>query len=150
MKAADDMRGLFAKHDASPWKSFMSIFTMAPLYICFFVGYVLSCRRMQLTRAHSSLRRMATHADLWPGFKEGGLAWFSDLSASDPYYILPTFSALTMLATMELGSDGMKMDQYGSIMKNAMRAMALITIPFGGQFPAVRCCAPMLVFWAAV
>jgi membrane protein insertase Oxa1/YidC/SpoIIIJ len=34
----------------------------------------------------------------------GGVLWFSDLTASDPYYILPLTASATMLATLEVGS----------------------------------------------
>jgi YidC/Oxa1 family membrane protein insertase len=32
----------------------------------------------------------------------GGIFWFPDLSVADPYYILPVFTAVTMLITMEV------------------------------------------------
>jgi len=32
----------------------------------------------------------------------GGILWFPDLSVPDPYYILPVFTAVTMLITMEV------------------------------------------------
>lgn len=37
-----------------------------------------------------------------PGFSTGGALWFTDLCASDPYYILPVMSAAVFLATTEL------------------------------------------------
>ncbi len=37
-----------------------------------------------------------------PSFTNGGLLWFRDLSAMDPYYILPILSAVTMLAASEI------------------------------------------------
>lgn len=39
-----------------------------------------------------------THAS----FASGGILWFKDLTAADPYYILPILSALTMLAASEI------------------------------------------------
>jgi YidC/Oxa1 family membrane protein insertase len=35
-----------------------------------------------------------------PGFQEGGAYWFTDLTAIDPYFILPTISGLTTAATI--------------------------------------------------
>lgn len=35
-------------------------------------------------------------------FTTGGMLWFKDLSAMDPYYILPILSAVTMLAASEI------------------------------------------------
>jgi YidC/Oxa1 family membrane protein insertase len=39
-----------------------------------------------------------THED----FTRGGILWFQDLTAADPFYILPILSALTMLAGTEI------------------------------------------------
>lgn len=30
-----------------------------------------------------------------PSFKEGGFAWFTDLSVTDPYYLLPIITSLS-------------------------------------------------------
>lgn len=32
----------------------------------------------------------------------GGVLWFTDLTASDPYYVLPLAASATMLATIEV------------------------------------------------
>lgn len=32
----------------------------------------------------------------------GGVLWFPDLTVADPYYVLPVFTAVTMLITMEV------------------------------------------------
>ncbi len=37
-----------------------------------------------------------------PSFHEGGILWFQNLSASDPTYLLPIISALTMLGATEI------------------------------------------------
>lgn len=34
----------------------------------------------------------------YPGLSTGGTAWFTDLTACDPYYALPLISAVTMAA----------------------------------------------------
>ena len=33
----------------------------------------------------------------------GGLGWLTDLTAYDPYYVMPIASAVTMLITIEVG-----------------------------------------------
>lgn len=35
-----------------------------------------------------------------PGWQDGGTLWFTDLTAIDPFYILPTISGLTMAGTI--------------------------------------------------
>src|ERR687890_23781 len=38
----------------------------------------------------------------YPSFHEGGILWFQNLSSSDPTYLLPIISAVTMLASTEI------------------------------------------------
>src|SRR5215208_902148 len=38
----------------------------------------------------------------YPSFHEGGILWFQNLSISDPTYLLPIISAVTMLAATEI------------------------------------------------
>ena len=56
-----------------------------PLFISFFIG----------------LRKMAQLPV--ESMTMGGLAWFTDLTIYDPYYVLPISASLTMLATIEVG-----------------------------------------------
>ena len=39
-----------------------------------------------------------------PSFVNGGILWFKDLTAPDPFYLLPVLSAITMLAASEITS----------------------------------------------
>jgi membrane protein insertase Oxa1/YidC/SpoIIIJ len=39
-----------------------------------------------------------------PSMKEGGLSWFTDLTAVDPYYALPALTMLTFYLTIEVCS----------------------------------------------
>ena len=34
--------------------------------------------------------------------KTGGMLWFTDLTVSDPYYVLPVLSCLSFMATIEV------------------------------------------------
>lgn len=38
----------------------------------------------------------------YPGFSTGGLSWFQDLTACDPYYILPIISSGTLSLVMRV------------------------------------------------
>jgi YidC/Oxa1 family membrane protein insertase len=40
----------------------------------------------------------------FPDVSAGGALWFTDLSAADPYFLLPILSSATFLLTMELGT----------------------------------------------
>lgn len=74
-------------------------------------------------------------------FRTGGLFWFQDLTASDPYFILPVFYVLTMMASQEVTIRRTDPQQ-----KQIMRAMPLVFglfLAFSG-FPA-----GLFVYWVA-
>ncbi|KAL2754831.1 hypothetical protein ACRALDRAFT_2042690 [Sodiomyces alcalophilus JCM 7366] len=59
-----------------------------------------------------------------PGLEDGGLLWFTDLSVSDPFYILPLGTSLMMLATLRAGS------RYAPPQTQAqMKLMAFVLVP---------------------
>ena len=71
-----------------------------------------------------------------PGFSSGGTAWFVDLSAADPTYLSPVVSALTFLATVELGgADGMQGNPAARNVKLGMRALAVAMVPLTASLP---------------
>ncbi len=89
---------------------FLSTF-QAPLFISFFFA----------------LKHMSVS---YPSFKTGGALWFTDLSVADPFYLLPTVSALSMLAALELGADtGQAMAQQKASMKLFFRGFSLFMVP---------------------
>jgi YidC/Oxa1 family membrane protein insertase len=72
------IRALLTKHNVNPLKALKVPLMQFPIFISMFYG----------------LQRMA--AAPIPGFLEGGFGWVTDLTVSDPYYILPLTSvALT-------------------------------------------------------
>lgn len=77
---------LFVDHNCGPLRGLVPPLVQMPLFIFFFLA----------------LRGMAS-AGL-PDFATGGLAWFQDLSAPDPYYILPALSSAATLAVLQVGA----------------------------------------------
>jgi len=78
-----------------------------------------------------------------PSFKEGGAAWFMDLSAADPTFALPVISSLTFLLAIEFspptagGDPATKMyTKYG------MRALAVAMVPMTWTFSS-----GIFVYW---
>lgn len=119
---------VWKKYNANPMKSFASMLVQAPLFIGFF----------------SALRGLA--AAKVPSLVEGGAFWFTDLSVADPTYMLPIISSATFLLTIEAGAaDGMEgqTDVMKKRMKNIMRAVAVIIVPFTVSLPASVFC-----YWA--
>lgn len=72
-----------------------------------------------------------------PSFREGGLLWFTDLSSSDPTFILPILAATTMLASMEITNKSMEPQQ-----RWLMRILPVGFAFFTYWFPA-----GMFVYW---
>jgi len=66
----------------------------------------------------------------------GGTAWFTDLVATDPTFILPLTASGTIALMMYLGADGMNLDTIPPIMKKLMIAMPIVSIPVMVAFPA--------------
>lgn len=113
--------------DISPMKNVVVPLAQAPIFISMFMG----------------LRGMANLPV--ESMQVGGLAWFTDLTVSDPYYLLPIVTSLTMMATIELGTDGARLNaQNMNAMKWVLRGMPVIIFPFTLQFPAAVLC-----YWVA-
>lgn len=72
-----------------------------------------------------------------------GMLWFTDLTISDPYYVLPVLNSAIFLLTIELGAaDGMQ-GQPPEMMKRMkffMRILSVIFIPVTANFPASLFC----------
>ncbi|KAI9098275.1 60Kd inner membrane protein-domain-containing protein [Phlyctochytrium arcticum] len=71
-----------------------------------------------------------------PGFDTGGLAWFTDLTVQDPYFVLPVVASMTLLTVFEVGADvGTGATQFAG-MKTFMRLIVVASIFFTSHFPA--------------
>jgi YidC/Oxa1 family membrane protein insertase len=70
-------------------------------------------------------------------FHEGGILWFQNLSAPDPFYLLPVISALTMLAATEITAKNIDPQQ-----RWLMRLLPIGITVFLFNFPA-----GLFVYW---
>ena len=82
----------------------------------------------------------------------GGMLWFPDLSVADPTYALPLLTSGLFLVMIEVGADGMNASankEQAKTMKNVMRGMGVLMVPFTYHFPRVFCywVRPMLFHW---
>ncbi|XP_078688283.1 mitochondrial inner membrane protein OXA1L-like [Branchiostoma floridae x Branchiostoma belcheri] len=112
-----ELQAFMKKHGVNPLKNFLVPLVQMPVFVSFFVG----------------LRRMATLPMM--SMMTGGLFWFTDLTASDPYFILPLMTSATMLTIIELGSElGVENPQMKT-MKNVMRVVAVMILPLTASFP---------------
>ena len=124
MKYGMKMKQLFQKYDCNPLKSLAVPFIQAPVFMSMFFG----------------LRKMP---DYFPNeLANGGMYWFSDLTAADPYHIMPIASAAMFIGMMEIGKEQMLAGnpQQGPIMLNAFRGLGLIMVPITWNFTSAIFC----------
>ena len=84
-KQQEELMKLYQERKVNPMGGCLPLLVQMPIFITMY--YVI--RTFDQTHA---------------GFSSGGILWFTDLTAADPYYILPVLSALTMLAASEITS----------------------------------------------
>ena len=118
------MKQLMLRHRCNPLYSLVMPLVLAPVFLSFFSGI----RSMQ---------------DLHPSFTSGGLYHFADLSAADPYYVLPIINSITMLIPMEFLPDPNAMQEKDrQRMKLVFRGVAVLFIFLGQSMPA-----GLFVYW---
>ncbi|ORX77948.1 hypothetical protein K493DRAFT_275232 [Basidiobolus meristosporus CBS 931.73] len=121
---AHEFKNLFETHKANPIKMLALPLMQAPVMLSFFFA----------------LRDMAQLPV--PQFQTGGIAWFTDLTAADPYYILPVLSGLGFLTILELGSEaGTNVGQPNNA-KWIFRFMSVAMVPLTASFSS-----SIFVYW---
>jgi membrane protein insertase Oxa1/YidC/SpoIIIJ len=79
---------------------------------------------------------------------QGGLAWFTDLTASDSTWILPTVIGLLHLANIEFGTisartrQGPELTGWRKNLRSILRGMSFASVPIAAQLPSGVC-----VYW---
>src|SRR5215212_3780542 len=111
-KQQEELMKLYQERRVNPLGGCLPLLIQMPIFIAIF--YVI--------RSFNE-----TH----PSFNSGGILWFQDLSAMDPYYILPVFSAVTMLAASEITSKHVDAQQ-----RWLMRLLPVVFTVFLISFPA--------------
>lgn len=124
MRYQKEMQALFLKYKVNPLRAVLWPLFQFPIFISFFLA----------------LQSMGTY---YPGFAEGGAFWFQNLAAADAYYIFPIFNAVSFLAMIELGGDGVQMQQQQTF-KNVMRGIAVLMVPLTATMPQ-----GLFVYWSA-
>ena len=120
------MKALMLKYQCNPLYSLAMPLVLAPVFLSFF----------------SAIRSMH---DLHPSFTAGGFGHVMDLSASDPYFILPVVNAVTMLIPMELLPDPNAMTEKDRArMKTVFRWVAALFVVLGQSMPS-----GLFVYWIA-
>ena len=111
-KQQEEIMKLYQERQVNPFGSCFPLLIQMPIFIAMF--YVIR-----------------GFGDTHPSFTSGGILWFQDLSAYDPFYILPVLSALTMLAASEITSKHIDPQQ-----RWIMRILPVVFTIFLLTFPA--------------
>ncbi|XP_075160855.1 OXA1L mitochondrial inner membrane protein isoform X2 [Haematobia irritans] len=123
---AQEMMMFMKEKEMNPLKNLLVPLAQAPLFLSFFMG----------------LRGMA-NAPV-ESMRDGGLFWFTDLTIADPTFMLPIITSLTLLLTVEIGTDTARLSaQNMGMMKYVLRALPIAIFPFTMNFPAA-----ILTYWA--
>ncbi|KIR78602.1 preprotein translocase subunit YidC [Cryptococcus gattii E566] len=121
------LRDLMKEHNVNPLRPLMLPLIQMPIFLTFF-----------------SIVRGLANLPL-PQLKEGGLGWVTDLTAADPYYILP---ATSLLFTNLFGADGVPTAaKAGSPMttahiRNFIQLTTFLSFPLIMYFPSA-----LLFYW---
>ncbi|EFA75517.1 putative oxidase assembly protein [Heterostelium album PN500] len=84
----------------------------------------------------SAIIAMREMAATFPSMKTAGMLWFTDLSAMDPYFILPIISSASYLLVNEL-TLGNAPNLFLKAISWVARIMALLIIPFSYTIPSI-------------
>lgn len=119
-KASGEMRLFLKKHDLKPFRAMMMPLIQMPV----FVGLFFALRGF---------------ADVkFPGFSTGGLSWFTDLTVSDPLYVLPILSSALTVAVIQSGAESATPNETSVKVKRFLTGLLVISTPFIAYFPSVR------------
>ncbi|PVU96122.1 hypothetical protein BB561_001395 [Smittium simulii] len=103
------MRSTFQAENVNPFLSLMLPLIQMPIVISFFMAL----------RSMSSLPV--------PGFETEGILWFTNLAASDPYYILPVLAAGSMISLFEVNRLLQNSIAQSPIMTWSLRGVGILT-----------------------
>ena len=126
LRYSQQTRALFRKYDCNPLISILAPLASAPIFMSMFFA-------------------LRNAPEVFPELlSTGGLLWFTDLTAPDPYCIMPLFSAATFLGMTEVGKEQMMASDpaRGRVMVNAFRALAVAMVPLTMNFNAA-----VFVYW---
>lgn len=82
------MSQLLEREKVNPVRSLIFPIIQIPMFVSFFFG-------------------LKEIGQFLPGAITGGTMWFTDLTATDPYFIFPVLNALSFLIIIEIGVDGL-------------------------------------------
>jgi YidC/Oxa1 family membrane protein insertase len=129
-KQQEELMKLYQEKRINPLGGCLPILVQMPIFIGIF--YVI-----REFGGSAGMIGGAVNEPSQPSFTTGGILWFTDLSAHDPYFILPVLSAVTLLISMEIASKNVDPQQ-----RWVMRILPFGIVPLTWTFPA-----GLFVYW---
>ncbi|VDP86906.1 unnamed protein product [Echinostoma caproni] len=123
MRVSKEMREFMENQDVNPLKSMKLLIIQIPIFLSVFAGI-----------------RGMTSVPV-PSMREGGLAWFTDLTVPDPFYALPLISMGSILLMFETGAD-MSTQAMTPTVRTIMRVFPCI-----GFFMVMNMPSALLWYW---
>lgn len=125
-QSAQAVQKLMKDNDCSPFRSLQTPLILMPLFGSFFFALK--------GLAAAGLTSMQT----------GGLSWFTDLTAADPYYVLPAASVIMSLIVIETGAEMGSVQSattpQAKMMRNVFRVLIVGSLAVLVYFPAAIFC----------
>lgn len=125
----EEMQKIMQRTGYNPLKNILVPFAQMPFFLSFYFG----------------LRGMV-NAPV-ESMQQGGIAWFTDLTISDPTYMLPLITCGTLWLTLRsaLSSTAtISTDTSQNLSIKMMKAMPVVMFPFIMTFPSA-----LVVYWAS-
>ncbi|KAI9863656.1 MAG: Mitochondrial inner membrane protein oxa1 [Trichoglossum hirsutum] len=117
MMARAELKALYAKSGIKTYKAFVPLVQV-------FLGY-------------GSFRLMRAMANLpVPGLENGGVAWFPDLTTTDPFYIMPLATGAMFLLVMKKGGELGTSNLSPTVQKFLTYGFPTMTVVFMSGWPA--------------
>ncbi|KAM9251665.1 mitochondrial inner membrane protein OXA1L [Cariama cristata] len=116
-RAYSELAAYQKRHDVNPLRGFLVPLVQTPLFVSFFLA----------------LQKMA--AAPVPGLHRGGLAWFPDLAAPDPFYVLPLLVTASTWLVLEVGAETGVASPGAGAVRQVLRLLPLFFLPFIIHFP---------------
>lgn len=116
-RAYTELAAYQQRHNVNPLRGFLVPLVQTPLFVSFFLA----------------LQKMA--AAPVPALQWGGLAWFPDLTAPDPFYVLPVLVSASMWLVLEVGAETGVSAPGAGAMRQVLRLLPLFFLPFILHFP---------------
>ncbi|KAL2863525.1 membrane insertase OXA1 [Aspergillus lucknowensis] len=119
MKYRAELSKIHKDHDIKPMRAFIPMFAQLPVGI--------GCYRVISGMAHLPV----------PGLTAESFAWITDLTVSDPYFILPLAASVFLHLSLKKGGEFGNVDPSTAGLQKILRyAMPAITFVFCAFFPA--------------